>query len=88
MAVRVAGKVIGLIADRKGTFIKLDNDPKTGPKDNIWLLKIDHGNYNALYSLALAAAANRWSLTIRIEGDDQINSSVDAAIKSLEVSWR
>jgi hypothetical protein len=86
MATRVTGKVITLIADRQGAFIGLDNDPKLGPKDNLWRLKLDHANYNALYSLALAAAANRWSLNIRIEGDSPINVSVDAAIKSFGVA--
>lgn len=88
MAVRVTGKVRTLIADRSGVFIELDNDSSIGPKDNIWLLKGDHRNFNALYSLALAAAANRWPLTIRIEGDSQIDSSVDAAVKTLGVAWR
>jgi hypothetical protein len=87
MATRVNGRVSTLVADRGGTFITLDNDPSSGPKDNVWLLKADHGNYSALYSLALAAAANRWVLVIRIEGDAVINPNEDAAVKSLGVAW-
>jgi hypothetical protein len=87
MATRLSGKIATLIADRDGAFVGLDNDPSVGPKGNIWRLKIDHSNYNALYSLALAAAANRWKINIRIEGDDPINIEVDAAVKSFGVAF-
>ena len=88
MATRIAGKVIGLSADRLGALIALDNDPSVGPKDNEFRLELEHSNYNALYSIALAAAANRWTLQIRIAGDGQIEIGVEAAIKSLGVAWR
>ena len=42
---------------------------------------------NALYSLALAAAANRWPLRIRIEGEDQIDPGREAAIRHMAVAW-
>jgi hypothetical protein len=87
MATRLEGKVKTLIADRAGAFIELDNDPKLGPKGNIWQLAKNHENYNALYSLALAAAANRWPLTIRIAGDNPINISEDAGVKSFGVAF-
>lgn len=87
MAVRVTGKVLSINADRLATIIQLDNDPGIGPLGNVWNLLLDHGNYNALYSLAIAAAANRWPLTIRVGGDGQIDPHVEATIKSLEVVW-
>lgn len=88
MAVRVSGKIVTLIGDRPGLIIQLDNDPAMGPKDNVWLLKEDHRNYNGLFSLTLAAAANRWPITIRIEGDSQIDPTIDAAIKTISVVWK
>ena len=87
MATSVTGKVTFLLVDRKGAFISVNNDPAIGPKDNAWRLKIDHSNYNALYSLALAAAANRWPLRIRIEGEDQIDPGREAAIRHMAVAW-
>jgi len=87
MATRLGGKVTALIADRVGAVIVLDNDPSVGPKDNSWRLMLDHANYNALYSIALAAAANRWTLSIRIQGDEAIDVSKEAAIKSLGVEF-
>ncbi len=87
MAVRVIGTVIRLYADREGAVIALDNDPSLGPKGNEWRLKLDHSNYNALYSLTLAAAANRWPLSIRIEGSAEIDPEREAAIKLLRVNW-
>lgn len=87
MATKLSGRVISLQADRQGVYIGLDNDPKLGPKGNIWQLKQDHSNYNALFSLFLAAAANRWPIGIRIEGDDEIDIGRDAAIRHAGVSW-
>jgi hypothetical protein len=88
MAIRITGKVIGLGVDRDGTNIVLDNDPSFGPKDNQWRLKLAHSNYNALFSLALAAAANRWTLMIRIEGDGQIDPTLEAGIRNMGVDWK
>ena len=84
---RLGGKIVDLVGDRGGTLIRLDNDPKDGPKDNVWKLELGHDNYNALYSLALAAAINRWPVGIRIAGDEEINQQREAGIKSLGVTW-
>jgi len=88
MATSIYAKVIALKVDRLGASIGLDNDPSIGPKGNEFRLELEHANYNALYSLALAAAANRWPLLIRIAGDGQIDPGVEAVIKSLAVGWR
>jgi hypothetical protein len=82
------GRIVGLTVSREGTYLELDNDPKVGPKDNVWLLKLDHANYSALFSLALAASANRWRIMVRIEGDDQIALTRDAAVRHIAVSWK
>lgn len=88
MSVRLTGKVIGLGVDRDGLNIILDNDPAIGPKDNQWTLENGHSNFNALFSLALAAAANRWPLMVRIQGDKEINSATPASIRNMAVSWK
>jgi hypothetical protein len=88
MAVKVAGKVTSVFAGRRGTLIKLDIDPSQEPKGEYFRLPLDHANYNGLYSLALAAAANRWTLGIRIAGDGQIDPNVEADIMWLAVDWK
>ncbi len=88
MAVRVSGKILEINSARTGTSIELDNDPKVGPKGNVFLLKLDHSNYNSLFSLVLAAAANRWPITIRIEGDSEIDINTDAAIRNIGIGFK
>ena len=86
MAIRVNGKVTRLYVARDGVFIRLDVDsPK--PKDDYYKLPLDHTNYNALYSLALAAAANRWPLQIRIAGDADIDPNTEARVNYMVVDW-
>lgn len=87
MAVRTSGKVVQVTVDREGTFLRLDNPPEEGPKDNRWLLSVDHANYNALFSLVVAAAAGRWTLTVRVAGDGQIDTTQLASVKSIDASW-
>lgn len=87
MAIRITGRIIGLRIDRGETFISLDNDPAQGPKDNVWHLANDDPNYNAQYSLALAAASNRWPVTIRVAGDGQISQGQEGFFKSISVVW-
>jgi hypothetical protein len=87
MATTVTGRIIKFHVDREAAIISLDNDPKDGPKGNVWTLKRDHSNYNALYSLALAAAANRWTVRILIEGTSEIDPNREANIRRLAVDW-
>ncbi|SFT85357.1 hypothetical protein SAMN05660657_03528 [Geodermatophilus amargosae] len=87
MAVRLGGRVVELLATRDTVNIVLDNDPAVGPKHNRFILRNSHQNYNALYSLALAAAANRWTLVIRIAGDAQIDPEQEAEVALLGVAW-
>lgn len=87
MAVKVTGKVNRLYVNEYGAWIQLDIAPQTGPKGDDFKLRKEHRNYNALYSLALAAAANRWPLQIRIEGEKDINPNDDAVVDYFVVDW-
>ena len=65
----VTGKVNRMYVNKLGLDVRLDIDPKTAPKDGYFFLRVTHPNYNALYSLALAAAVNRLPLSIRTVGE-------------------
>jgi len=86
MAMRATGKVIRLFTHSRASFIRLDIPLETGPKNGYFVLKLDNKNYNALYSLVLAAAANRWPLTIRTAAD--IVPAETAEILYLVVDWQ
>ncbi len=86
MAMRATGKVIRLFPHSRTTFIRLDIEPEAGPKNGYFELKLDNKNYNALYSLALAAAANRWPLTIRTVAE--IVPEETAEIQYMVVDWQ
>ena len=93
------GTVRRIYARDSGAYIRLNiavpegNAPGDGqgPDDDTpggghyFKLLRGHDNYNALYSLALVAATNRYKLTIRTE--DPINSSEDAEVSYLVVDW-
>ena len=86
MANRVAGKVVRLYPTKGGTYIKLAlaaGVPE--PKDGYFELDEKHPNYNALYSLALLAAVNRYTLTIRTERD--ITPTEHAVVAYMVVDW-
>ena len=87
MAHFATGKIIRLNPRIRtlSTLIRLDIDPKTGPKDGYFELKLESENYNALYSLALAAAANRWPITIRTV--DEIQAAGYAEVQYILVDW-
>jgi hypothetical protein len=85
MAVVAVGKVIRLYVNRGNTSIRLDIDSKSAPKDGYFQLRLDHANYNALYSLALAAAVNRIPLRIRTVED--IVADKRAVIEYMVVDW-
>ena len=83
------GKVTRIYANKFGAFIRIDTDgPK--PLEEYFKLRLDHPNYNALYSLALAAAANRWPLTIRIEGpaSSKVDPTREGIVSWLVVDWK
>ena len=85
MANRATGKIIRISARSHTTFIRLDIDPKDWPNGGYFELRLENGNYNGLYSLALAAAVNRWPLTIRTEGE--IVAANEAVVQYMVVDW-
>lgn len=85
MALFATGRVIRLSPRSQTTYIRLDLDAKDRPKDGFFELKLDNENYNALYSIALAAAVNRLPLTIRTVSD--IVSTDFAMVQYMSVDW-
>ena len=81
------GKVSRIYANKTGAFIRLAGLPPgdTPGGEHYFELRKGHVNYNALYSLALVAAANRYNLRIRTDSD--INSSSNAVVNYLVVDW-
>jgi hypothetical protein len=86
MAFRATGKVTRLYIRQDVSYIVLDIPEAEGPQDGLFELRMSHPNYNAQYSLALAAAANRWPLQIRVVGDTITKDKV-AAVNYLAVDW-
>jgi hypothetical protein len=87
MSIRLTGRIAQLYVRQEITYIMLDNIPSNGPKDNIFGLRLDFANYSAMYSLALAAAANRWPITVRIIGSTDISPEREAFVNYLVVNW-
>ncbi len=86
MANRATGRVSRLSVRSHTTFIRLDTDLEEGPKDGYFELKLDNKNYNALYSLALAAAVNQLPLTIRTVGEIVTNET--AVVQYMNIDWK
>jgi hypothetical protein len=86
MAFRADGKVARLCPTKGYTYIRLALAAGvTAPEDGYFKLDQTHPNYNALYSLALLAAVNRYTLTIRTESD--ITPSQCALVLYMWVDW-
>ena len=70
MAKMFRGKVERLNPASQGnTYIRIQIPVAEQPLGNVFVLQQSHENYNALYSLALAAAINGYDLLIRTIGD-------------------
>ena len=68
---RFTGRVERIYPSEGNTNIRLAGIPEAQqPADNYFTLQQSHQNYNALYSLALAAAINGYDLQIRVRGED------------------
>ena len=68
------GLVSKLYPTTTGTYIEMDNATPRRPKDDLFFLPVSHGNYNAVYSLVLAASVNRYRILLRTE--ETITSSI------------
>ena len=82
---RVNGMVERIYPSEGGTYIRLDIPAAERPKDGYFRLDTSHANYNALYSLALVAAVNRYRLTIRTKND--ITPTEHAEVAYMVVDW-
>lgn len=68
------------------TYLRLDLPPAVkGPKDGYFFIETTQSNYNALYSLALAAAINRYAVAVQTE--KEITADAQAKVASLIVDW-
>jgi len=86
MAVRATGRVSRIYATSLGTYIRLANIPQEStPQSGYFLLNQSHPNYNALYSLALLAAVNRYDLQIRTA--NEIVPTEAAEVSYMVVDW-
>jgi hypothetical protein len=86
MANRVGGRVSRLYATGSATYIRLADLPlEHTPQNGYFRLEQTHSNYNALYSLALSAAVNRYELQIRTV--DEISPNETAEVQYLVVDW-
>lgn len=86
MAFRVTGKVNRIYATSGQVFFRLtDLPPGNTPQDGYFRLNQSHSNYDALYSLALTAAVNRYELQIRTNGD--IDPTQVADVRYMVVDW-
>jgi len=87
MAFRFFGEVQRLYVTRPGLFVRLENVTPTGvplPKDQYFLLKRDHRNYDSIYSLALLAASGRHRLQIRSSQDADPSEHAEVAYMVLD----
>lgn len=86
MAIEATAKVTQLYVEKDTTYITLDLPAETRPVGNgQFELQMSNPNYNAMYALALAAAANRWPLTIRVVGGDV--QAAGAKVLYFTVNW-
>jgi hypothetical protein len=84
MAKQATGKVRRLYVHKNGTSIRLDIPKSEQPEDRYFHLKRDHANYDALYSLALAAAVNRLDISVKTQGKTTVKP---AWISYMYVDW-
>ncbi len=87
MATHVTGRVTQLYVPQDITYFTLDIPPDAGPQEGFFRLELKNPYYNAQYSLALAAAANRWPTTIRHVGHLDISPEREAFVDYLIVDW-
>jgi len=87
VADQFAGRVERLYVTEGVTNIRLRGIPVSEqPAENYFRLQQGHPNYNALYSLALAAAINGYELHIRVRGGD-LTPGEEARVHYLFVDW-
>ena len=86
-AFRFFGEVERLYVTTGGTFVRLENVTPGNeplPRDGYFLLRRDHENYDAIYSLALLAASGRHRLQIRSVADADPSEHAEVAYMVLD----
>ena len=84
MATHFQGRVERLYPAAGITFVRLRIPVAQQPSKNYFRLLQDHENYNALYSLALAAAINGYDLLIRT---NPVQPGEDAFVEYMTVDF-
>jgi hypothetical protein len=84
MAKTATGKVVVLHV-HDVTTIGLGDTNDVLPKNGFFLLRPDNPNFNALYSMALSAAINRYDL--RIVTTTEITPEERAEVERLALHW-
>lgn len=82
MAFHFKAKVRTILVNNKGCSIRL-----VGKGNGYFNLPKTHLQYNALYSLALAAAANKDTLLIRTTETREVVSNDPKSISYMAVTW-
>ena len=86
MTVSARGPVTRIYATGGNTYFRLANlPPGDTPRYGYFRLPQSHSNYNALYSLALVAAVNRYRLWIRTVAE--IVPTAVAEVRYMVVDW-
>jgi hypothetical protein len=67
------------------TRIGLSDTIDVLPKDSEFVLRRDHPNFNALYSMALSAAINHY--TLRIGTTTEITPGEEAEVERMWIRW-
>jgi hypothetical protein len=81
------GKVSRIYASSGLVYLRLADIPAADtPLDGYFRLSQSHPNYDALYSLALTAAVNRYDLRIRVAGE-VIDPTQYADVQYMVVDW-
>jgi hypothetical protein len=84
MVHRMSGTVSQLYVDDGHCYISLKGVAEP-PKDGLFELRQSHPNYNALYSLVLAAAIHGYNVEIRTIGE--IGAEESPGVNYLVVKW-
>jgi hypothetical protein len=86
MATQASGKVSQIFVNDNLALFRLSDLPTTSkPRNSNFEIQKSDPNYNALYSLALSAAINRY--TLRVTTKSTIKSTENAIVKQLWVNW-
>lgn len=85
MAVRATGRVLRFSIQQEAVWVRIDVEPALRPLENWFKLPVETPNYNSFFSMVLAAAANRWPLTIR--ATKEIVTTEEAVVKFMVVGW-